>query len=341
MFLIFMSHFSWMNTEEFYFGGECGVSFFFMLSGFVLSHAHGKEVTDNRFRHKRFIARQLFKIYPLHIATLIGIILIGIKAGNYPDIGNIALNITLLQSWIPIPEIHFGFNSVSWFLSDMMFFYIMFPVLLKYIKTASRLHIFFGITAIAAAYTYIQTEIPEQMVNSVLYVSPALRIIDFTIGIVLYRLYASEMTRSFVKKIKSCGNGMANLIECVAILIMIATYCIYQTTEQSWRCASIFWITMPIFIYIMAISNEAGGIISYLLKNKKAIWMSSLTMEIFMTHKIIIDLIKNVLIKINVDPGYLLTCAICIATTITASYLTDKYFVRILNNYLKRKYLKA
>lgn len=75
MFLIFMSHFTWMNSEEFCFGGDCGVSFFFMLSGFVLCHAHGKEVTDSRFGHKRFILRQLSKIYPLHIATLLATIL--------------------------------------------------------------------------------------------------------------------------------------------------------------------------------------------------------------------------------------------------------------------------
>lgn len=103
MFLIFMSHFTWMNSEEFCFGGDCGVSFFFMLSGFVLCHAHGKEVTDSRFGHKRFILRQLSKIYPLHIATLLATILIGIKAGIYPGIGNLALNVTLLQSWIPAP----------------------------------------------------------------------------------------------------------------------------------------------------------------------------------------------------------------------------------------------
>lgn len=150
-----MSHFTWMNSEEFCFGGDCGVSFFFMLSGFVLCHAHGKEVTDSRFGHKRFIFRQLSKIYPLHIATLLATILIGIKAGIYPGIGNLALNVTLLQSWIPDPDIHFGFNSVSWFLSDIMFFYLMFPSLVRCTMKAKKRHLTFGIAAVAAAYICI------------------------------------------------------------------------------------------------------------------------------------------------------------------------------------------
>lgn len=340
MFLIFMSHFTWMNSEEFCFGGDCGVSFFFMLSGFVLCHAHGKEVTDSRFGHKRFILRQLSKIYPLHIATLLATILIGMKAGIYPGIGNLALNITLLQSWIPDPDIHFGFNSVSWFLSDIMFFYLMFPSLVRCTMKAKKRHLTFGIAAVAAAYICILTAVPEKKTNSLLYVSPALRIIDFAIGIILYRLYKSDFTKSAVRRIKAGGKLQAGLIECVAIIMMIATYAVYQTTEERWRCASLFWLTMPVFIYIMATANATGGFVADILKSRTALWLSRLTMEIFMTHKIVIDVIKYILIKIGADPGYTATCLLCIGVTVATAYLTEKYFVRHTSNYLKRKIFK-
>lgn len=41
--LVVMSH---IIGKAFDFGGECGVSFFFVLSGFVLSYAYGEKVRD-------------------------------------------------------------------------------------------------------------------------------------------------------------------------------------------------------------------------------------------------------------------------------------------------------
>ncbi len=339
IFLIFMSHFTWTNTEEFCFGGDCGVSFFFMLSGFVLCHAHGKEVTENRFNQKKFLFRQLSKIYPLHIATLLATILIGVKAGILPDIGNLALNITLLQSWIPKPETHFAFNGVSWFLSDIMFFYLMFPLLVRCITKATILNLSYGIAAVASAYACIQVIIPEQQVNSLLYVSPILRIIDFAIGIILYRLYVSDFTRTVIRKMKSYGKFRSGIIGCAVIIMMIGIYAVYQITPQRWRCTSLFWLPMPIFIYVMAVSNETGGLIADILKSKTVLWLSRLTMEIFMIHKIVIDIVKNILMKIGIDVGYTLTCLICVAITIGAAYMTERYFVRYTSLYLKRKYL--
>ena len=136
---------------------------------------------------------------------------------------------------------------------------------------AKKRHLTFGIAAVAAAYICILTAVPEEKTNSLLYVSPALRIIDFAIGIILYRLYKSDFTKSAVRRIKAGGKLQAGLIECVAIIIMIATYAVYQTTEERWRCASLFWLTMPVFIYIMATANATGGFVADILKSKTAL----------------------------------------------------------------------
>ena len=339
IFLIFMSHFTWPGVEEFCFGGECGVSFFFMLSGFVLCHAHGKEVRERKFSSKKFILRQLTKLYPLHIATMLAAMLIGIKAQIYPEWQSLSLNVLLLQSWIPDEGIYFAYNGVSWFLSDILFFYLMFPFLVNGITKASKARLACIAAAVVLAYVCIQTAIPDEYVNSLLYVSPAFRVIDFAAGIILYRVYASEFTRSVILKIQSGGYTVSSIVGCAAILLMIATYAVYQETEPRWRTASLFWLTLPVFIYFMAITDKTGGIVADLLKSRIAIWLSRLTMEIFMTHKIMITLTIIAIAKTGADLGYLLTCTACVVTTLTASFIVEKYFVKYANHHLNKKIL--
>ena len=51
--LVFMSHITWASIS-FDFGGECGVSFFFILSGFVLSVGYGTRIENGEFRNRQF-----------------------------------------------------------------------------------------------------------------------------------------------------------------------------------------------------------------------------------------------------------------------------------------------
>ena len=44
--LVLFSHLSWGDVPPLRFGGECGVSFFFMLSGFVLSIGYGAKIEE-------------------------------------------------------------------------------------------------------------------------------------------------------------------------------------------------------------------------------------------------------------------------------------------------------
>ena len=69
--LVLFSHLSWGDVPPPRFGGECGVSLFFMLSGFVLSIGYGAKIEEGRFSLKTFYLKQLAKCYPLHLLTLL------------------------------------------------------------------------------------------------------------------------------------------------------------------------------------------------------------------------------------------------------------------------------
>ena len=69
--LIFLSHFDYKDIHALDAGGDCGVAFFFLLSGFVLSLGYGPQISEGSFSFGRFLKRRLLKCYPLHILCLL------------------------------------------------------------------------------------------------------------------------------------------------------------------------------------------------------------------------------------------------------------------------------
>ena len=193
---VFFSHFSWGGIDAFDFGGECGVSFFFILSGFVLSIGNGCKFNDGTFRHKTFLFKQLAKFYPLHILMLAAFVLLSVKATGSIDVVKLLLNVFLLQSWMPDNAFNFSFNGVAWFLSDVMFFYLLFPWLYSRLMHASVKRLAILIILVLFVFVAFVSAVPDGLVNTFIYVFPPVRCIDFSIGILLYRLYQSRQTRS-------------------------------------------------------------------------------------------------------------------------------------------------
>lgn len=67
---IFICHyFSNLGFHCFDYGGDAGVTFFFILSGFVLSMGCGASIKNGTFKYVQFLRKCLTKIYPLHLVT--------------------------------------------------------------------------------------------------------------------------------------------------------------------------------------------------------------------------------------------------------------------------------
>lgn len=108
-------------------GGFTGVTFFFMLSGFVLTWSVRPGDTPPAFWRRRF-----FKIYPNHLLTfLAALVVLGLVTGAALNGWDGVLNLLLLQSWHLDLGVRTGFNVVAWSLSCEALFYFAFPFLIK------------------------------------------------------------------------------------------------------------------------------------------------------------------------------------------------------------------
>ena len=59
--------------------GFVGVSFFFVLSGFIIAYNYQKKFSENKITKRAFWVARIARIYPLHWLTLF----IAVALGNY------------------------------------------------------------------------------------------------------------------------------------------------------------------------------------------------------------------------------------------------------------------
>jgi peptidoglycan/LPS O-acetylase OafA/YrhL len=105
--------------------GRVGVSFFFILSGFVLCWS-----SSNRDGARAFYWRRIARIYPAYAtARVLGLALLLVGATS-TSASKVVVAALLLQSWVPDANWYFSTPGVSWSLSVEAFFYLAFPLLL-------------------------------------------------------------------------------------------------------------------------------------------------------------------------------------------------------------------
>ena len=113
--------------------GYLGVELFFVLSGFILSHVYLQAAGEKTLSYRSFLWARLSRIYPLHIATLLGLLVLGVTAAllglNAGDKllawSSLPGQIFLLQAWGVTPQ--GGWNHPAWSISAEWFAYLTFP----------------------------------------------------------------------------------------------------------------------------------------------------------------------------------------------------------------------
>lgn len=117
-----------------------GVSFFYVLSGFVMIIAYSNK---NEIKFWEYIKNRFARILPVYYLAIILMILYLSKFDKPYLISNLLLNIFTLQAWVPSKAL--TINFAGWSISVEMFFYCCFPFLFNYIykfKSSNKFTLF-------------------------------------------------------------------------------------------------------------------------------------------------------------------------------------------------------
>ena len=121
------------GVTSFFSNGRMGVDFFFILSGFILTHVYVDSLREERFGFWRFVQKRLARLYPLHIACVLlvagylaagSIMGVGVKNPEVYSWQALWPNLLLLHAWGTLDGM--SWNYVSWSISAEWFAYLLF-----------------------------------------------------------------------------------------------------------------------------------------------------------------------------------------------------------------------
>lgn len=169
------------------------VDFFFILSGFILTHTYLKAYEEGTFSYRSFLVKRLARIYPVHIFTLIlfclGLLIM--RSQGWPthenafSLNDLIHHIFLVHAWNLADRL--SYNMVSWSISAEWFAYLCFPVVIVFgIRLKDPLkYILLALGLMAGLWLWVEMNTKLTLTQ----LSPAgiFRIIpEFTLGVALY-----------------------------------------------------------------------------------------------------------------------------------------------------------
>ena len=171
-------------------GGASGVSFFFVLSGFVLTWTSSAHDTPSRFWRRRAA-----KVFPNHLVTW-AVVLIG-GAALHKQVTALAAAASglLVQAWVPNRSVYFAVNTPSWSLSCEMFFYLLFPFLIGPMRRMTVRNLRFVAVSLGLAPAVLALAsplLPPALAYWMLFVFPPVRLIEFAFGVSLALLVLAD-----------------------------------------------------------------------------------------------------------------------------------------------------
>lgn len=177
--------------------GFMGVSFFFMLSGFIMVYNYVPKAEG--LNKAKYWWVRVARIYPIYfIAMLISLpgFLKSLEGGISAAFPHLLTRFTAVHAWIPS---HIdGWNTPSWSLSCEAFFYLLFPFLLPWFAklNSKSARVLFVVCALAALVGPVLSVIlrlePKSAAYYFLYYSPLFHTPQFFAGAALGRIYLED-----------------------------------------------------------------------------------------------------------------------------------------------------
>src|SRR5213594_1019209 len=207
---------------------DVGVSFFFILSGFILTYNYADVFRDgiSAANYTRFVWDRLTKIYPVHVLTLLLVLPIAIFSPHLPlDWRAVPFHLLLLQCFWPssTPAFSGYLNVPSWSISCEWFFYLLAPVVMFFALGNRRRWVPVGMAmgyACGLGLLLWHGQSDEARFYFISWFAPS-RFVDFSAGVLLARVF---LTSSGQKLAGVSGPAQATGIGLLVVAAMYRPY---------------------------------------------------------------------------------------------------------------------
>lgn len=303
--------------------GYVGVSFFFLLSGFVLSYSYKEKILDHSLSFNRYTLLRFARLSPLHLLTALPFVLYALYNSDL-NLFKVALNILYLQSWVPISTYYFSLNAPSWSLSNEMFFYIcFFPLVFIREKTLLKIFIFLLATIVLSAF-FVEFFYSEQkffgsntIAHWIFYIFPGFRLLEFIAGMLLFKLWER-------------GFRLPSWIILPSYLLLLTSMYFAKEVPESFRMSLFFLPFITLFFYSHLL--EAGLAVRF-YSTKTMVLLGNASFAFYLIHQPSIVVLKRILAKLELS-NYSFFVFSCVVISLL-SIATYVLYERKAESYLK------
>lgn len=294
--------------------GGLGVTFFFVLSGFVLTWSAREGDTARSFWRRRYV-----KIVPNYlVAWALAMLLIAAGTAAWPSFATLFM----LQSWVPDYDVNFSVNPPGWSLSTEVFFYLCFPALFLWARRvpARRLKHWIALVVLAVAATPFVTTalVPAgevRMSNEpdvsglhlwFAYVFPPTRLLDFLLGILVARAVLLGRWRD----IGLFWSG----------LLLVASYVVAELPGVPYLFAQRAVCVLPcaLFIAAGALADVRGRPSPF--RHRAMVWLGEVSFAFYLLHFVVLAEGRDLVGRLDSVPAAIAVTVAEFAVAVLASW---------------------
>jgi peptidoglycan/LPS O-acetylase OafA/YrhL len=288
-----------------------GVPFFFVLSGFILTHVYTSKPFPG---YQKFFIARFARLWPVHAFAIVTLLIIGRPGsitfdgpGIFDQWVQLGFNVALLHSLFPFWSYQFSWNAVSWSISTEVFFYLAFPLLLTNLRNTWHFKLLGSVflayllwSVLSAFQVPLEGDLNTMSIASVLYTNPLIRGIEFCLGMASWVLWDKvfrrlELTQTVWSVIELAIIGLVIVWLCVGFY-KIQPYVSTSPFVQLYQNASSCWV----FALLIPTMASGRGIIGALLKTKGCVFLGEVSFAVYMLHQIILKFFASWLPKDSV-----------------------------------------
>ncbi|WP_293712889.1 acyltransferase [uncultured Parabacteroides sp.] len=307
--------------------GFVGVSFFFVLSGFIIAYNYQEKLLTKRTDKRTFWVARIARIYPLHLLTLVIAACIGGYVqynGTVDWIKHFAASTFLLQPFFPSADYFFSFNSPSWSLGCEQLFYFCFPLVIPFLNSRRNLLIALGICLpVMLAGMYLT---PDEQIKAYWYVNPITRLPDFFVGVLLYQFYRLLCS-------KKISYSAGTLLETGVVVLFFLFYLCAADIPKVYRYSCYYWLPVSLMILVFALQK---GMLSRLLSNRFLIIGGEISYSFYLIHLFIILTYTKMAAIYQWQIQWTISVPLIFCITVALSLLSYYYFEKPANRWVKR-----
>ncbi|MFC7897503.1 acyltransferase family protein [Streptomyces sp. NPDC057381] len=266
--------------------GGLGVTFFFVLSGFILTWSARDGDPARAFWRRRYA-----KIVPVYLVSwFLALLLVDLSA---TEVWQAVVTLFMVQSWVPDLSTNFAVNNPGWSLSTEAFFYLCFPALYPAVKRIREHRLKYWLAGTVAAIaatpliTYalipVGTEVvPNEPTDSAnyfwfAYIFPPARLLDFLLGILVARAVLAGRWHDI---------GLAR-----SGALLAAAYAAASFTPLLYGLRVLCVVPAALLVAAGALADTEGR--RTLFSNRAAIWLGEVSFAFYLVHYTVLTFFRE------------------------------------------------